>query len=100
MFSPGTFGIALMFGAGGIALWLDVRYRAVAPKDLRHALLHVLVAMAVATFAFPSAFDATLHRGAVLPAVFGLALPCLVYVFVTTLWAMRHLQAALHGRWS
>ena len=43
------------------------------------------------------AFDATVARGQVLLAIFALALPCLWYVLLSTIWSIRLLQASMRG---
>lgn len=83
--------MALMLGAAVLALWILWRYARFGPKSLFWALLHVVAACVVLRllpFLFP-------ERGtAGIPAIvyvelFVLALPALVYAFVSGGWVAR-----------
>jgi hypothetical protein len=89
------FGIALLIGAGAIALWIDVRFPQLAPPDLRRALFRTLVVLVASRVLFPPLWETALARTPVLVAVFAVALPCLIAVLLSSIWSMRLLQAVL-----
>lgn len=93
--SIGLFTIVLLFGAGALALWLDARFPGIAPPNLQRALFRTLIALLTSRLLFPPLWSAALDRGPVLVAVFAVALPCLVWVLVSTIWSIRLLQATL-----
>ena len=93
--SIGLFAIFFLFGAGAIALWLDARFPGFAPRDLARALFRTLIALAASQLLFPPAWKLALARGPVLVALFGVALPCLIWVLLSTIWSIRLLQAVM-----
>ena len=92
-----TFGIGFLLGAGAIAVWLDVRFPGFAPSDLRRAMIRSGVAFAASRFLFPPVWTAATERGSVLLAIFAIALPCLTYLLLSTIWSIKWLQAAMRG---
>jgi hypothetical protein len=95
--SPALFEVAFLLGTAALALWFDARFPSLAPSDLRRALILTGAALVASHAVFMPAFDATVQRGQVLLAIFALALPCLWYVLLSTIWSIRLLQASLRG---
>ena len=95
--SPVVFEIAFLLGAAGLALWFDARFPGLTPGDLRRALILTGAGLVASHALFMPAFDATVARGQVLLAIFALALPCLWYVLLSTIWSIRLLQASMRG---
>lgn len=92
-----TFGIAFLVGAGGLAVWLDVRFPRFAPSDLRRAMIRSGIAIAASRFLFPPLWAAAIDQSSVLVALFAIALPCLTYLLLSTVWSIKWLQAAMRG---
>jgi len=88
-----TFVLALVAGAGLLALWIDVRHPKLAPDSLGK---RVLVAAAAVLFlqAIP-----VLHGSvaAVYATVFAILLPALVSSFLSAVWLLRALRDAQLG---
>ena len=95
--TPQTFCIAFLLGTAFIALWVDARFPTLAPADLNRALMRVLIAMGAGWVLFPPMWDAAISAGPVIVALFAIAFPCLAYTLLSAIWAIRKLQAALHG---
>ena len=96
--SAGAFLIAVIVGAGAIALWLYVRLPRAAPKDMRQALLHVGLSIVVAQLAVPILVKTIAVSGspvATFFALFGIAFPALTYCLLASIWIIKGLQAAL-----
>lgn len=89
--SNGTFVLALAAGAGLLAVWTHARFPSLAPERLGWALLHTGAAMLVLR-TLPFVFDA--GAGTWL-AIFGVALPALVYALLAAIWMLRLVQTAL-----
>ncbi len=89
--SNGTFVLALTVGAGLLALWIHVRFPALAPERLPRTLAHVLVAFGL-LLAVPGVGSSAT---AVLAALFLLVLPALVYALLCSIWMLRLFQTAL-----
>jgi hypothetical protein len=87
----GIFALTLVAGAALLALWLDARLPTLAPAGLRAIVLHAALALGVIHL-IPG--DAASPAGVYL-ALFGIALPALIYVFLVALWFIRHAQSAL-----
>lgn len=93
--SPIIFGIAFAFGAGAIALWIDVRFPKLFPAELRWILLHATAAWVALHFisGIVGPFVAAGHLPAILTLV-GLALPGVAYTFLVCLWTIKMFQGA------
>jgi hypothetical protein len=89
--SNSIFAFALVTGAALLALWFDARLPMLAPAGLRKIVLHAAVAVLVVRL-IPG--DAASPAGVYL-ALFGIALPALIYVFLVAIWFIRHAQSAL-----
>jgi hypothetical protein len=85
------FSVALMLGAAVLALWILWRYARFGPRSLFWALVHVVAACLVLRllpFLFPER-DTVRIPAIVYVEVFALALPALVYAFVSGGWVAR-----------
>ena len=90
--SDEAFTLVLTCGAAALALWIIVRYTDFGPRSILGGIVHVVVAMVLLRLALPPALDVVGTSG--LPAsmylqVFGLALPMLVYAFLSGGWVTR-----------
>ncbi len=88
--SNGTFALVLTAGAALLALWIDTRLPKLAPASMRRVFLHVGAAM-LTLHLIPGANS----NAMIYVAVFGVALPALVYSFLTAVWFIRLAQSAL-----
>ena len=85
-----AFMFALVVGSALLALWILVRFAENRPRSLAVALVHTVAAMVLLEVVLPLALSSVSG----LPAfryidVFGVALPLLVYAFLTGGWATR-----------
>lgn len=98
--SPGIFVLFLALGAAIVALWIELRFPALAPITLRASLVHAAVA-SVALVVVPAAFDPMLDvrdsLTVALVALFGGVFPVLVYAFLTFTWLVKPLARGLPG---
>lgn len=89
--SPQAFAIALILGSALLALWILSRFAGIGPRSLGWAIIHVVAACALLR-AVPPALE---HLGeSDVPGiqfieVFGMALPALVYGFLSGGWMTR-----------
>jgi hypothetical protein len=97
MASPGTFGIAFLLGSAAIALWADVRFPHFAPSDLRRAMLRSAIAFGGVRLLFPPVWAIAIEKSSALFALFAIALPCLTYLLLSTVWSIKWLQATMRG---
>jgi pheromone shutdown protein TraB len=86
---------ALAIGAGLIAGWVEFRFSKLAPEDMSQILMHVLFSSLVTRFLFPQLMDVTLSRGLIYVAIFGVALPLLVYCMLVGFWTLRFLSGKM-----
>ncbi|HWN20977.1 MAG TPA: hypothetical protein VNP93_03315 [Gaiellaceae bacterium] len=91
--SNGTFALVLTAGAALLALWVDARLPKLAPASMRRVFLHVGTAM-LALHLIPGVTSTTM----LYVVLFGVALPALVYSFLTAIWFIRLAQSALGFR--
>jgi hypothetical protein len=96
--SPALFCVFFLFSAGGLTLWIDTRFPALAPKELGRVMIHMGAVAGIAAFAVPIGMSGTLQRGQPIAAVFCVALPVLVYLLTTSLWLMKVLQGMMESR--
>lgn len=89
--SNGIFALSLVTGAALLALWFDLRLSKLAPAGLRSIALHALLAF-LALQLIPG--EAGSGAG-IYVALFGIALPALIYIFLVAIWFIRHAQGAL-----
>lgn len=97
--SSGSFIIALGLGAGVLAFWVQFRFPNLAPQTLGWAIFHLVVTGVLAQLTKAVFASVELQPYGTLALVFGLALPTLVYGFVSGMWLIRLAQGAL-GRMS
>ena len=84
-----TFMLVLAGGAGVLALWLHVRFPALAPERLGRSLLHAGLAFGVLQLA-PHVGWAGAFLG-----LFLIVLPAVVYALLCSIWVLKHFQTAL-----
>ena len=85
------FAIALIVGSALLALWIQWRYARLGPTTVLWALIHVGAACIVLRL-LPLALTETTTSGArpfVYVEIFLLALPALVYAFLSGAWLTR-----------
>jgi len=97
--SSSSFAMALGIGAALLAFWVQYRFPKLAPHTLGRAMCHlaITVVLAQVTKTVFSSFE--LQPLGTLALVFGLALPTLVYGFISGMWLIRVAQGAM-GRMS
>jgi hypothetical protein len=97
--SAQTFVMFLCLGAALLAFWIAVRFPNLGPGTLTGALLHLAVSVVVGMPVAPvmSRIISVGFPFSILVAVFAVALPALVYMFLAGAWLIRTAQAqALH----
>ena len=95
--NPQVFVIVFLLGCAALALWVEAAFPRIAPGDLRRALFRSGVALGVTMGLFPPIWDAAVARGPIVVALFAIALPCLTYLLLSTIWSIRQLQGAMSG---
>jgi len=93
--SSGSFAIALGIGAALLAFWVQYRFPKLAPQTLGWAIFHLCIAGVVAQFTKAVFGSVELQPLGMMALVFVLALPTLVYAFVSGMWLIRVAQGAL-----
>jgi hypothetical protein len=97
--SAGIVTVLIGLGAGAIALWIDVRFPHLAPKEMAKAVLYAAASLALG-YATSPAIQALVayedHRLTLL-AVFGLAFPSIVYCLLAGIWVIKLAQRSLSG---
>jgi hypothetical protein len=94
---PVQLATAILIGAAGLALWVDVRLGDRGPHTLMKVVTHgagAFIAVRLMAFLAP----AVIHHGSValtMLALFGLVLPGWIYAFLASLWAMKLVRSAL-----
>lgn len=90
--SANVFGLALAAGAGLLALWILARFTNFGPRTIFWAVLQAAIACVLLVVVLPAAFNAISATGvpaAIYFQIFGVALPLLVYAFLTGGWTAR-----------
>ena len=97
--SAGLVTAAIGLGAAAIALWIDVRFPRLAPRDMGKAVLHVVVSIGAGYAMGPAiqALTATEDPRMTMLAVFGGGLPAVVYCLLAGLWMIKVAQQLLGG---
>jgi hypothetical protein len=85
-----VFAVALVLGAGALALWLDRRAATLAPSDIGRLALHAFVAFGLLQL-IPSGEFATWFS---FVAIFGGALPALTYAALVMVWTVKLVRGA------
>jgi hypothetical protein len=85
-------------GAAANAVWFVFRFPSLAPKELKHGLIHLFAATVVAQSIVPLAFQLSGDsRVAALGVVFGVGFPALAYIFLSGFWMLKLCQGMLAG---
>ena len=85
-----VFAVALVLGAGALALWLDSRMAGLAPAHIGRLALHAFVAFGLLQL-IPSGEFATWFS---FVAIFGGALPALTYAALVMVWTVKLVRGA------
>ena len=85
------FAAALFIGTAAIALWVDVRKPSLAPTGLKWRALCAVLAIQACSMV-PIANDSFLG---LYVSIFGLLLPMLIVMWLTTLWLLRAITESL-----
>lgn len=85
------FVLALAVGAGLLAMWIHVRFPALAPERLGKTVLHTGIAFVLLKLTPGLGESVT----AMFAGVFLFVLPTLVYALLCSIWMLRHAQSAL-----
>ena len=85
------FAAALFTGTAAMALWVDVRKPSLAPNGLKWRALCAVLAIQACSMV-PIANDSF---QALYMSVFGLLLPMLIVMWLTTLWLLRAITESL-----
>jgi len=90
--SPEIFAVTLAVGAALLALWTIVRFSGFGPTTVIWAIANVIAACVLLQVLLPTAMDMIGASG--LPAalylsVFGVALPLLIYAFLSGGWMLK-----------
>jgi hypothetical protein len=99
--SPQLAALLFVFGAAAIAIWIHVRFPALAPQDFRRGFLHLVLSTLFASFTLGpglAAADLAGPRAGVILGVFGVCLPILVYCLIASIWLLRLASAMLPTR--
>jgi hypothetical protein len=92
--SEDGFLLLLSLGAAVLALWIALRFPTLGPSNVGRALLHVAAALAVG-YAVAPAMRLLGAPASPLVPVLCVALPGLIYMFLSGAWLIR---AAVTGR--
>ena len=89
--------VSLALGAAALAIWVDVRLPSLAPTSIRGLVAHLIAALIVCQVGsmLIGATADTQQLAAMLTAVLALALPVLVYAFLTGVWMIKMAQNML-----
>jgi hypothetical protein len=96
--NPQVFALVLAVGAGALAVWTDVRFPKLGPGSMHGILLHTVAAM-VALQVVGTTIGVLTSGPFPIPiaAVLCVALPGLMYAFITGVWTIRFFQSAYAG---
>lgn len=89
--TPQGFGVALIVGSGALAFWILWRYSRFGPRTIFWAVINAVIACLLLR-AVPLALThlaASGKRGIEYVEIFAVALPVLVYGFLTGGWVAR-----------
>jgi hypothetical protein len=96
----GLIVILIALGAAAIALWIDVRFPGIAPREARGILIHGALAVAAGQLLVPPTlrFVTELESPALtLVGVFGVAFPAIIYALLVGVWTIKNAQNHLSG---
>lgn len=96
--TPQLYVLVLAVGAAALALWTDARFPRLAPGTMQGVLLHGFAAL-IALQVVGSSIGGLTSGPYPTPvlAVLGVALPGLLYAFITGIWTIRLFQGAHAG---
>ena len=96
--NPQLFVLVLAVGAGALALWTDVRFPKLGPQSMGGVLVNTMAAMiALKLVAGNIGLLTSGPPSAAVAAILGVALPGLLYAFISGIWAIRLFQGAYAG---
>lgn len=93
-----VFAVLVLLGGAAIALWIEVRFPRLAPRDMRRTMFHVGISIVVAQLVVPAVMHVTAAGGdpvRTLVAIFGIGFPALTYCLLASIWAVKIFQAHL-----
>jgi len=93
--SSASFVIGLGIGSALLAFWVQFRFPNLAPQTFGWAIFHLVVTGVLAQLTKAVFASVELQPVGTMALVFGLALPTLVYAFVSGMWLIRVAQGAL-----
>jgi hypothetical protein len=94
------FALSFVAAAGAIALWIDIRFPRLGPRELPLAMAHLFVA-AIANQVLDGPLGgfvtgSSLPQGRIV-AIVGIILPLVIYAALAALWVLRIAHRALSG---
>jgi uncharacterized membrane protein len=97
--NAGFVTVLIGLGAGAIALWIDARFPALAPRDLAKAIIHVAASLAVGYAIGPAMHSLLTSEDPriILLGVFGIGFPSIVYCLLAGVWIIKLAQRMLSG---
>ena len=98
--NPDAFVSLLVAGAWAIALWVEFRFPGFAPVGVRRTSVHLFAGILTLLVVMPLGVQAVAAGGsdlAALLAIFGVALPALVYGLLVSVWVIKFAQRSLRG---
>lgn len=96
--NPQIYVLVLAVGAGVLAVWTDIRFPKLGPGTVGGVLLHGFAAMIALRVVAGSIGGLTSGPfPTAIAAVLGVALPGLLYAFISGIWAVRLFQGAHAG---
>jgi hypothetical protein len=97
--SAGFVTVLIGLGAGVVALWIDMRFPGLGPRDLAKAILHVAASVAVVYATSPAMgmFTSSDNTRVVLLGVFWIGFPSIVYCLLAGIWLIKVAQGMLSG---
>jgi hypothetical protein len=94
--NPNIYAMAVLFGAFVLALWVDNRWRELAPRSFGRALLHVFASALVSSLLVSRALSVGEGRPTVLLTMLvAVVLPLIVYCLIAGIWLIKVAQAAM-----
>jgi hypothetical protein len=97
--NAGIVVVLIGLGAGAIALWIDVRFPRLAPRELVTAVLNVAASVAVVYGSSPvmQMLTSSDDPRVVLLGVFAIGFPSVVYCLLAGIWLIKVAQRMLSG---
>jgi len=90
--SPQVFAVTLAVGAALLAVWTIARFSGFGPKTVIWAIVNVIAACVLLQVLLPTAMDVIGASGlplAIWISIFGVALPLLIYAFLSGGWMLK-----------